>query len=206
MFNPDSSQKELFDAAWRMAYIAEFREGNNTAHLERIRGYAQVLVRGLGFTNREVQTISIACQLHDIGKVAIPDTILLKTGDYNPSDWELIKRHTIIGAEILHGSPSPILQTGESIALTHHERWDGSGYPRGLKGENIPLGGRICAIADVFDSLSTPRSYKREITVEDARHLIIDASGQLFDPRLVEIFDDDFDDILRVNKITTGKN
>jgi putative two-component system response regulator len=205
MFNPDSSQKELFDAVWRMAYIAEYREGNNTAHLERIRGYAQVLVRGLGFSNREVQTLSVACQLHDIGKVAIPDTILLKTSDYVHSDWEVIKRHTILGAEILHGSPSPILQTGESIALTHHERWDGSGYPQGLKGENIPLGGRICAIADVFDSLSTPRSYKREISAEDARHLINDASGQLFDPRLVEIFDEAFDEFLKVNKTATGK-
>ena len=205
MFNPDRLQKELFDAAWRMAYIAEYREGNNTAHLERMRGYALVMARGLGLTNREAQILSAACQLHDIGKVIVPDILLLNTGKYSASDWEVIKRHTIIGAEILHDSPSPTLQAGETIALTHHERWDGSGYLQGLNGEAIPLGGRICAIADVFDSLTTPRSYKKEISADDARHLIIEASGQLFDPRLVEIFDEDFNEILRILKTTTGK-
>lgn len=200
MFSSDSSQKELLDAAWRMAYIAEYREGNNTAHLERIRGYAQVLARGLGFTAREVQILSTACQLHDVGKVSIPESLLNKTSDFTTGEWEQIKRHTIVGAEILSGSPSPILQAGETIALTHHERWDGSGYPNGLKEEEIPLGGRICAIADVFDSLTTPRNYKREISLEDARQLIIDAGGHIFDPRLVEIFDEDFDEILKVLK------
>ena len=201
MFSPDSSQKELTDTIWRMAYIAEYREGNNISHLERVRAYAQVLARGLGFTPREVHVLSLACQLHDIGKIAIPDSLLLKNGDFTPAEWEQVKRHTITGAEILGGSPSPILQTGEAIALTHHERWDGSGYPRGLKGEEIPLGGRLCAIVDVFDSLTTQRTYKREISVEDAHHLIIDAGDQLFDPGLVDIFDEDFDEILRAGKL-----
>lgn len=203
MFSSDSTQKELLDAALRMAYIAEYREGNNTNHLERIRGYAQVMARGLGLNNREVQIIASGCQLHDIGKVGIPEALLLKTGDFTPKEWEIVKRHTIIGADILKGSLSPYLQAGEAVALTHHERWDGSGYPQGLKGEEIPLGGRICAVGDVFDALTTPRLYKKEISVDDARRLIIDAGGHLFDPKIVEIFDEEFNEILKVRKSHT---
>lgn len=200
MFTSDSAPKELLDAALRMAVIAEYREGNNTNHLERIRGYAQALARGLGLTNREVQVIATACQLHDVGKVGIPEALVLKTGDYAPKEWEVIKRHTIIGADLLKGSVSPILQAAETVCLTHHERWDGSGYPNRLRGEEIPLSGRICAVADVFDALTTPRLYKKEISVEDARRLIVDAGGNLFDPKVVNVFDEVFDEILRVRK------
>lgn len=200
MFSSDSAQKELLDAAMRMAVIAEYREGNNTNHLERMRGYAQVLARGLGLNKQEVQIIATACQLHDVGKVGIPEALLLNTGDFTPKEWEVIKRHTFIGADLLKGSVSPFLQAGESVALSHHERWDGSGYPNGLKGEDIPLGGRICAVADVFDALTTPRLYKKEISVEDAHRLIIEAGGHLFDPKVVEVFDESFDEILKVRK------
>jgi putative two-component system response regulator len=200
MYSSDSAQKELLDAAMRMAVIAEYREGNNTNHLERVRGYATALARGLGLNNREIQIIASACQLHDIGKVGIPEALLLKTGDFTAKEWDIIKRHTIVGADLLKGSVSPYLQAGESVALTHHERWDGSGYPNGLKGEDIPLGGRICAVADVFDALTTPRLYKKEISVDDARRLIVDAGGSLFDPKVVEVFDDVFDEILKIRK------
>ena len=203
MFSSDSAQKELIDAAMRMAVIAEYREGNNTNHLERMRGYAQALARGLGLNKTESQIIATACQLHDIGKVGIPEALLLNTGDFTPKEWEVIKRHTHIGADLLRGSVSPFLQAGESVALTHHERWDGSGYPDGLKEDEIPLGGRICAVADVFDALTTPRLYKKEISVEDARRLIIDAGGHLFDPKIVEAFNEEFDEILRVRKSHT---
>ena len=200
MFSSDTAQKEMLDAALRMAVIAEYREGNNANHIERMRGYAQALARGLGLTNREVQIIATACQLHDIGKVGIPEALLLKTGDFTPKEWEIIKRHTIVGADLLKGSVSPFLQAGEAVCLTHHERWDGSGYPNALRGEDIPLGGRICAVADVFDALTTPRLYKKEISVEDARRLIVDAGGNLFDPKIVEIFNEVFDEILKVRK------
>ena len=200
MFSSDNAYKEMVDVVKRMAYIAEYHEGNNTSHIERIRGYAQVLARGLDLTNREVQILSAACQLHDIGKLGIPEMLLIKTGDFTPTEWEIIKRHTITGAEILKDSNSPILQAGQSIALTHHERWDGSGYPNGLKGEDIPLGGRICAVADVFDALTSPRIYKKEISVEDARRLILDASGNLLDPKVVASFEEDFEEILKIRK------
>jgi putative two-component system response regulator len=199
MYSYDSN-KELLDATWRMAYMAEFREGGNLSHLERIKGYTQVLARGLGLSQNEVQIISFASQLHDIGKIGLPEGLLLQQGQYSVADLEKIKQHTTIGAEILNNSPSPLLQTGESIALNHHERWDGSGYPSGIKGEDIPLSARLCAIADVFDALTTPRPYKRAISVEDASKLILGASETLFDPQLVQVFKDEFQALLKLKK------
>jgi putative two-component system response regulator len=199
MYSLDSN-KELLDAVWRMAYIAEYREGGNLAHLERIKGYVQVLGRGIGLSQSEVQIVSLACQLHDIGKVGLPESLLLHQGQYTEAELGKIKSHTTIGAEILHNSPSHLLQAAEMIALNHHERWDGSGYPNGLQGEQIPLSARMCAMADVFDALTTPRPYKKEISVEDASRLITGASGSLFDPQLVQVFSDEFSAIHKVKK------
>jgi putative two-component system response regulator len=199
MYSLDS-HKELLDAIWRLAYIAEFREGSNLYHLERIRGYTQVLGRGMGLTQNEVQIISAACQLHDIGKVGLPEVLLLQQGQYTETELQRIKRHTTIGAEILSNSSSPLLQAAESIALNHHERWDGSGYPHGIQGDQIPLSARMCAIADVFDALTTPRPYKKEITADDASRLIIGANGSLFDPQLVQVFEEELEAILKVKK------
>lgn len=199
MYSLDS-HKELVDAVWRLAYIAEYREGGNLTHLERIKGYVQVLGRGLDLTQNEVQMIATACQLHDIGKVGLPEALLLHQGQYSEAELQKIRRHTTIGAQILSNSSSPLLQVGESVALNHHERWDGSGYPNGLKGDQIPLSARLCAVADVFDALTTPRPYKKEISVEDASRLIIGASGSLFDPQIVQVFTDDIAGILRVRK------
>ena len=199
MYSLDS-HRELVDAVWRMAYIAEYREGGNLKHLDRIKGFTQVLGRGLGLTSNEVQIIATACELHDIGKIGLPETLLLQQGQYSEADLTRIKRHTIIGAEILRNSQSPLLQAGEIIALNHHERWDGSGYPNGLIGDQIPLSARMCAVADVFDALTTPRPYKKAISVEDASRLIIGASGTLFDPQLVQVFEDELSSILNIKK------
>jgi len=199
MFSYDT-HKELLDAVWRLAYIAEYREGGNLSHLERIKGFTLLLGRGLGLSQNEVQIISIACQLHDIGKVGLPEGLLLRQEKYTEAELNKIKRHSIIGAEILSNSPSALLQVGETIALNHHERWDGSGYPNGASGDQIPLSARVCAIADVFDALTTPRPYKKEISVEDASRLIIGASGSLFDPQLTEVFKDEFQSLLKVKK------
>jgi putative two-component system response regulator len=194
------SHKDMVEAVWRLAYIAEYREGSNLTHLERIKGYIQVLGRGLGLTQNEVQLISVACQLHDIGKVGLPEALLLQQGQYTDSEMQKIKRHTTLGAEILSNSTSPLLQAGETIALNHHERWDGSGYPHGITGEEIPLSARLCAIADVFDALTTPRPYKKEISPEDAWRLIAGASDTLFDPMLVQVFTDELPSLLKVKK------
>ena len=194
------SHKELLDAVWRLAYIAEYREGGNLSHLERIKGYTQVLGRGSGLNQNEAQLISTACQLHDVGKAGLPEGLLLKQGQYTENELDKIKRHTIIGAEILSNSSSALLQAGESIAMNHHERWDGSGYPNGITGDQIPFSARLCAIADVFDALTTPRPYKKEISVEDASRLIIGASESLFDPQLVQVFKEELPAILKVKK------
>lgn len=202
MYSIDSN-KELLDAVWRMAYIAEYREGGNAGHLERIKGYTQVMGRALGLTTKEVQLISTACQLHDIGKIGLPEALLLQPGRFSEADLQQVKRHTIIGAELLSKSNSPLLQAGETIALDHHERWDGSGYPNGLVGDQIPLSARMCAVADVFDALTTPRPYKKEISLEDASRLIIGASGLLFDPQVVHVFDEELGSILKIKKSTS---
>jgi cyclic di-GMP phosphodiesterase len=194
------THKDLLDAIWRLAYIAEYREGGNLTHLERIKGYIQVLARGYGLSPNEVQLISIASQLHDIGKVGLPEGLLLQQGQYTEAELNKIKRHTTIGSEILGNSPSSLIQAGEAIALNHHERWDGSGYPKGISGEQIPLSARFCAVADVFDALTTPRPYKKEISVEDASRLIIGASGSLFDPQIVQVFQEELPGILKVKK------
>jgi putative two-component system response regulator len=202
MYSIDS-HKELLDAVLRLAYVAEYREGDNTGHLERIKGYTQLLARGMGLNQNEVQLISTACQLHDIGKVGLPEALLNQQGRFSDADFQKVKRHTIIGAEILKNSFSPVLQAGETIALNHHERWDGSGYPNRLAGEEIPLSARLCAIADVFDALTTPRPYKKEISTDDAARLIIGASGILFDPQIVQAFEDELPNILKVKKATS---
>ena len=198
---PTTINKETLDLVRRMALMAQFREPGVENHLERVRGYCYVIAHGLGLSTTEVELIAYASQLHDIGYVGVPDAVLAKSGQLTAYEWELVKRHPAIGAEMLSGSPSPLLQAGELIALSHHERWDGSGYPRALGGEKIPLGGRICAVADVFDALTTKRPYKDEIPVQEALQLIMDESGQLFDPRVVKAFCDGFDEILRVRQL-----
>lgn len=197
---PTTINKEMLDMVRRMALMAEYQEAGIVGHLERMRGYCFVIAHGLGLSSQEVELISHASQLHDVGEVGVPQTVLTKRGELTAYEWELVKRHPHIGAEILSGSSSPLLQVGELIALTHHERWDGSGYPRALQGEGIPIGGRICALADVFDALTTKRPYKEEIPIEEALQLIQDTSGQLFDPRLVKIFRENFDEIKRIRQ------
>ena len=197
----DVMNRELLDIIRRMAALAEYREPGVQHHLERIRGYCYALARGMDFPMQDAEVISYASQLHDIGEIAIPDTLLMKSGKLSPYEMEQIKRHPIIGAEILRGSPSIVLQMGETIALTHHERWDGSGYPYGIKGEAIPVPGRICALADIFDALTTRRPYKDEIPVGDAYQLILDNSGVLFDPTLVQAFSESFDEIVKVRQM-----
>jgi len=184
-----------------MAALAEYGEPGIHHHLERIRGYCYVLARGMDFPMQDAEVISYASQLHDIGEIGIPDTLLMKSGKLSPYEWEQVKRHPILGAEILRGSPSVVLQMGETIALTHHERWDGSGYPYGIKGEEIPVPGRICALADIFDALTTRRSYKAEIPVAEAHQLILDNSGVLFDPTLVQAFSENFEEIVKVRQM-----
>lgn len=193
-----NSMKGAYEYILRMAYLAEVKEWDCRPHIERIRKYAVIIGNAAKIDYQTNEIISLAIQLHDIGKGMMPDYLLRESGKFKDSDRPLIERHTIDGAKILERSSSPILQIGASIALTHHERWDGSGYPNHLKGEEIPVGGRVCAIVDVFDALTTERSYKQTIDKDEALQLIRDASGTLFDPALVRAFHEQFNEIKKI--------
>jgi CHASE2 domain-containing sensor protein len=179
------SQLELIQ---RMAHAVEFRDTETGEHIQRIGVLCERLALEIGWQPSDAETLRHASAMHDIGKIGIPDRVLLKPGKLDAEEWEIIRRHPATGGEILSGSASPLLQMAEAIARTHHERWDGSGYPAGLKGEQIPLVGCICAVCDVYDALLSKRSYKESWQVEDALAEIERGSGSHFDPQLVVAF------------------
>ena len=181
----DEAHVEMLE---RLAVAAEFRDDATGRHIQRVGQMAALLARQLGLPSEQVELIARAAPLHDIGKIGVPDRILLKPDALTPEEFELIKTHTTIGARILSGGRFPLLQIAEEIALTHHERWDGSGYPNGLRGEDIPISGRIVALADVFDALTSPRSYRKKRLLEQALADITQGAGTQFDPRVVEAF------------------
>ena len=174
----------------RLAQAAEHRDNETGSHIVRMSHFALTLGRACGMNEEECDILFHATPMHDVGKLGIPDRILLKPDKLDEDEWEIMKQHTVIGAQLLSNSQSPVLQMGETIALTHHERWDGSGYPNRLAGEDIPLVGRICAIADVFDALSSRRCYKEPWPLEKVLQELRSLSGIQFDPRLIEMFEE----------------
>jgi hypothetical protein len=172
----------------RLSLAAEQRDSDTGEHLKRMSRLCGRLARAIGLGEAEVERIEQASLLHDVGKIGVPDEILHKPGVLTPEERAAMRRHTTIGADLLAGSSSPLLRTAESIARTHHEHWDGNGYPLGLAGEDIPLVGRIAAICDVFDALTTERPYKAAWTVEAALAHIDAARGAHFDPDLAGTF------------------
>ena len=173
----------------RLARLAEYRDDATYEHPQRVGRTAALLAERLGLDAETVELIRHAATLHDVGKVAVPDRILLKPGKLTGQEFELMKIHTTIGGEILSGSDWPVLQMAEQIALTHHERYDGTGYPRGLEGESIPLPGRIVIVADNFDALTHTRPYAEAWDPERAAAEVQRMSARQFDPRVVEAFD-----------------
>jgi putative two-component system response regulator len=180
-----AAQIEIVD---RLAQAAEYRDDVTGQHIQRVGLAAANMARVLGMSEHEVELIQRAAPLHDVGKIGIPDSILLKPGKLTPDEFEEMKRHTTIGARLLAGSQHALLQCASEIALTHHERWDGSGYPQGLQEERIPLVGRIVSVADVFDALTAERPYKRAWTRTEAIDEIVCQSGRQFDPEVVCAF------------------
>lgn len=182
-----------------LSMAAEQRDTDTGAHVRRISEYSGLIAQRLGLPESEVDRLRYASPLHDVGKIGIPDSILLKPGKLTPEEYEVMKTHTTIGAEILKGDAEYIVAARE-IALTHHEKVDGTGYPNKLKGNDIPLVGRIVAVADVFDALVSKRVYKPSMSPEEARNLILRDTGKHFCPQVSQVFEKYFADIVSIRQ------
>jgi HD-GYP domain-containing protein (c-di-GMP phosphodiesterase class II) len=181
----EASRHELLR---RLAQAAEYRDEDTHEHTERVGELAEALGRRLGLSGVELERLRLAAPLHDVGKIGVSDSVLRKPGKLDPDEWVAMQWHTQIGAQLLSGSASPVLQMGEEIALSHHEHWDGNGYPFGLAGTAIPRCGRIVAVADVFDALTHDRPYKEAWSRDAAIEHIIANRGRQFDPAVVDAF------------------
>ena len=172
----------------RLGLAAEFKDNETGLHVIRMSHYSRVLALAAGFSEAQAEELLNAAPMHDVGKIGIPDAVLRKPGKLDGEEWEVMKQHAQIGADIIGEHPSGLLRMAREIALNHHEKWDGSGYPRGIGGAEIPVEARIIAIADVFDALTSERPYKKAWPVEEAVQLLREQSGRHFDPELVELF------------------
>lgn len=194
--------KELNDTRFeiirRLGRAAEFKDNETGLHVIRMSHYSRLIAEKIVDDIKWTELLFQAAPMHDIGKIGIPDHILLKKGKLDEKEWDIMMKHPEFGADIIGEHTSDILQMAREIILNHHEKWDGSGYPSGLKEENIPLSARIVAIADVFDALTTERPYKHAWSVEEAIEYIYDNSGKHFDPTLVECFQSVISEILEV--------
>jgi HD-GYP domain-containing protein (c-di-GMP phosphodiesterase class II) len=177
------------DTLRRLAKAAEYRDDNTPEHTQRVGHLAARLARAVGRDDRTVWLLRQAAPLHDLGKIAVPDSVLLKPGKLTGEEFEVVKTHAVLGARVLAGGDSDLLLCAECVARSHHERWDGTGYPDGLAGEEIPLEGRLVHVADVFDVLVHERPYKESWTVEAAADEIRQGAGTQFDPEVVRAFD-----------------
>jgi putative two-component system response regulator len=182
----------------RLARAAEYRDPETASHINRMASYSVLIARKMGCDPEFVELLALAAPMHDIGKLGIPDYILLKPGRLDADEMVIMRRHAEIGELILSGSNSPLIQLAANIAHYHHEQYSGAGYPDGLSGENIPLECRIVAVADVFDALTSNRPYKRAWSVEDARQYILDGRGQHFCPDCCDVFLAAWDEVLEI--------
>lgn len=198
------SQQDLYDAHLdtikRLVLAAKYKDDNTADHIIRVGRYSALLAEKYGFNENDVQTLRYAAQMHDIGKLGIPEHILLKPGKLTEKEFAVMKTHTQIGAKILSNPRSEILKYGHEITLNHHERFDGKGYPSKLCGEKTPMSARIVAIADTFDTILSRRPYKEPLPIETAFEIIENEREKQFDPGLVEIFFDNIDAIISISK------
>ena len=184
----------------RLGRAAEFKDNETGMHVIRMSHYARILGSGIGMNSAEAELLLHAAPMHDIGKIGIPDRIMLKPGRLDESEMAIMRQHPKFGYDIIGEHSSELLQMARQVAYTHHEKWDGTGYPRGLSGEEIPLPGRIVAIADVFDALTSVRPYKGAWTLEKTLDFLQSESGKHFEPRLIDQFMASLADILRVKE------
>ncbi|MDF3867191.1 two-component system response regulator [Pseudomonas denitrificans (nom. rej.)] len=184
----------------RLGKASEYKDNETGLHVIRMSHYAHLLARAAGYSEKAADDLLNAAPMHDVGKIGIPDAILQKPGRLDEREWQVMRQHPEIGARIIGEHDSNLLRLARSIALTHHERWDGTGYPKGLRGEEIPVEGRIVAIADVFDALTSVRPYKPAWSIDEAVELLRREKGNQFDPELVELFLGCLPDVLAVRE------
>jgi putative two-component system response regulator len=182
----------------RLSVAAEFRDEDTALHIKRMAYYSYIIARSLGMSESESDEILYTSPMHDIGKLGIPDSILLKPGKLTDEEFNEMKKHTIYGAQILKGSKNKTIRQSETIAISHHEKWNGTGYPYGLKGEEIPIEGRIVALADVFDALTSKRCYKPAFPLDKVEKIIKNDTGTHFDPAVVRAFFKKYDQIMEI--------
>jgi putative two-component system response regulator len=194
----DKLEESYRDAIYMLGEAGHYNDSDTGIHIWRMTAYSTRLAEECGWSLEANQLLELAAPMHDTGKIAISDAILRKPGSLNHEEWDEMKTHSAIGHKILNRSSAPVFKMAAEIALCHHEKWDGSGYPNGLAGKEIPESARIVAIADVFDALTTDRSYKKAWLIEDAVTEIKKGSGRHFEPRLVDIFERILPDILKI--------
>ena len=181
-------QEAYLDTIHRLVIAAEYKDEDTGGHILRMSRYSALIAEKLGLPTRDVRNIFYASPMHDVGKIGIPDSILLKSTKLSDEEFEIMKAHTTIGANVLANSKSEILQVAHQIAISHHEKWNGRGYPRGLVGDEIPMAGRIVGLPDTFDALTSRRPYKDPYPLGIAYDIISKERGQQFDPDVVDVF------------------
>lgn len=198
-------REAYYDTINRLVIAAEYKDRETGKHIARISRYSAFVARKFGLSDDAAEQIFHASSMHDVGKIGIPDSILLKEGQLTCEEFDIMKSHTIIGANILRNAYAPVLQMGSEIALYHHERWDGDGYPHQKKNTAIPLSARIVALVDTFDALTTSRPYKKPYPIDVSCSIIRKEREKYFDPDLVDIFLDNIADILIIREETDAE-
>lgn len=181
-------KRSSFDTIYRLTRASEYKDEDTGAHIIRMSNYSAEIARAMNLSDTVAENILYSAPMHDVGKIGIPDAILLKPGKLNDEEWKIMKQHTAIGGSILEGSEYPILKMGHMIAMNHHEKWDGTGYPAGKKGREIPLAAQIVSVSDVFDALTSKRPYKEAWPLEKSYDTIRSMSGSSFNPAVVDAF------------------
>jgi putative two-component system response regulator len=194
----DELKRTRLQIIQRLGRAAEYKDNETGMHVMRMSHYSKVIALAYGHSAKDADALFLAAPMHDVGKIGIPDSIMLKPGKLTPEEIAIMQKHPEIGAEILGESDSDLIELAKVVAMTHHEKWDGTGYPKQLKGKDIPIEGRIVALADVFDALTSVRPYKEAWTVEKAIEFITSQKAQHFDPELVDLFVQELDKIVEI--------